>query len=412
MKTKIMELRQQRAQLISEARQMLERTPGAIGAEDEQRYQKLLGDAQGLADQALRMEQMAALSEGLEESGPQHRRSAAGGSPGEAGEMRINERRDSAQYAASYDAFLRHGIREMGAAEYRALQMDADGAGGYLVAPTQMVATIVKAMDNLVFVRQRSGSIYPVTDAGGLGVPTLRNDIADADWTAEIKTGSEDSALNFGKRELKPYPLAKRLKMSRTLLRKAPNVSNLVAERMGYKFGITQEKGYLTGTGAGQPLGVFTPSVDGISTGRDVSTGNTTTAITFDGLIEAKYSLKAPYWRNAAWAFHRDAVKMLAKIKDLDGQYIWEASVQAGQPDRVLGLPMDVSEYVPNTFTTGLYVGILADWSYYWIVDGLNLELQRLEELYAETNQVGIVGRYEGDGMPVLEEAFVRVKLG
>jgi HK97 family phage major capsid protein len=45
-------------------------------------------------------------------------------------------------------------------------------------------------------------------------------------------------------------------------------------------------------------------------------------------------------------------------------------------------------------------------------VDGLNLELQRLEELYAETNQVGIVGRYEGDGMPVLEEAFVRVKLG
>jgi hypothetical protein len=58
--------------------------------------------------------------------------------------------------------------------------------------------------------------------------------------------------------------------------------------RLAYKFGVTQEKAYLTGDGNQKPLGVFTASNDGISTGRDVSTGNTTTAITFDGLIEAK----------------------------------------------------------------------------------------------------------------------------
>ncbi len=69
------------------------------------------------------------------------------------------------------------------------------------------------------------------------------------------------------------------------------------------------------------------------------------------------------------------------------------------------------SEYAPNTFTTGLYVGLLGDLSYYWIADALSMTVQRLEELYAATNQVGFIGRLETDGMPVLEEAFVRVKL-
>ena len=80
-------------------------------------------------------------------------------------------------------------------------------------------------------------------------------------------------------------------------------------------------------------------------------------------------------------------------------------------PDRLLNLPYMESQYAPNTFTTGLYVGILGDFKFYWIVDALDMTVQRLIELYAETNQVGFIGRAECDGMPVLEEAFVRVKL-
>jgi HK97 family phage major capsid protein len=70
-----------------------------------------------------------------------------------------------------------------------------------------------------------------------------------------------------------------------------------------------------------------------------------------------------------------------------------------------------MSEYAPSTFTTGLYVGILGDFSKYWIVDALDMEMQRLVELYAATNQIGFIGRKETDGMPCLEEAFVRVTL-
>ena len=48
---------------------------------------------------------------------------------------------------------------------------------------------------------------------------------------------------------------------------------------------------------------------------------------------------------------------------------------------------------------------------HYWIADSLNFTIKRLVELYAETSQVGYIGEMYTDGMPVLEEAFVRVKL-
>jgi HK97 family phage major capsid protein len=293
----------------------------------------------------------------------------------------------------------------------RALQVDDDAGGGYLVRPEQFVARLIQAVDNQVFMRQL-GTVFQLTEAASMGAPALATDLNDADWTQEIVAVTEDTALALGKRVLSPHYLSKLIKVSRPLLRLAAlSADSIILERLAYVFGITMEKGYLTGTGAGQPLGVFTASADGVPTSRDVSTGNTTTSMQFDGLIEAKYTLKPQYWDRARWLFHRDGVKQIAKLKDGDGQYIWQPSVIAGQPDRILNSPLVMSEYAPNTFTTGLYVGMFADFSNYWIADALAMEIQRLVELYAVTNQVGIIGRMQTDGMPVLAEAFVRVKL-
>lgn len=292
----------------------------------------------------------------------------------------------------------------------RALSADNDIYGGYLYAPLQLTQSLIKAVDNAVYMRQWATPNL-LTSAESLGVPTLDTDPSDADWTHEVGTGDEDSSMSFGRRELKPHPLAKRLKISRKLLMKSPDSEGLVVSRLGYKFGVTMEKAMLTGNGSGQPLGVFTASPNGISTGRDVSTDNTTTAVTFDGLINAKYSLKGQYWSRAKWLGHRDLGKMVAKLKDGNGQYIWRESVRVGEPDMLLGIPFYMSEYAPNTFTTGQYVGILGDFSFVHTADSMAFEIQRLNELYAETNQIGLIGRLESDAMPVLEEAFVRVKL-
>jgi HK97 family phage major capsid protein len=171
------------------------------------------------------------------------------------------------------------------------------------------------------------------------------------------------------------------------------------------------ENGYLNGSGAGQPLGVFTASDDGIGTGRDMATGNTETTFTADGLKNCKYNLTAAYRKNAKWIFHRDGIKMASKFKDGEGQYLWKPGITESDPDRLLGYPVFESEYAPSTFTSGLYVGIFGDFSYYWIADMMQLEMQRLNELYARTSQVGFIGRMWSDGMPVMANAFSRVTL-
>jgi len=394
------ELLVKRAALVTRAREMIELAETEsreFTAEEQTNYDALFGDMGKLDKKVGNIRKLGSAddpdfrtSEPVRPEGGTY-----GGNP------------DEEKRAKAWSAFLRTGSIQP---ELRALQADADASGGYYTSPQQFVNRLITAIDNEVFIRQWATK-NTVATSQSLGVPTLSADPADADWTSELGTGDEDNAMAFGKRELSPKPLAKRLKVSRKLLRLSPDVDSLVIARLAYKFGVTFEKAGMTGSGANQPLGVFTASSDGISTGRDVSTGNTTTSIQTDGLIEAKYTLKAGYWPRAKWVFHRDAVKQLAKLQDDMGRYLWQPSVQLGQPDMLFGIPLATSEHAPNTFTTGLYVGILGDFSYYWIADALDFSIQRLEELYAATNQTGFIGRLESDGMPVLEEAFVRVKL-
>lgn len=309
-------------------------------------------------------------------------------------------------------SWFRGGVNEMSDAEKRALEVTNSASGGYLQPPQEFIARLIQAVDNATFVR-RLATVQTIAQAESLGAPSLENDPADPTWVGELSIGTEDSTMSFGKRELRPHPLAQFIKVSNTLLRKAAiGPEAVVRERLAYKTGVVHENAFLNGTGSQQPLGVFTASSQGISTSRDVSTGNTSSSITFDGLKAAKWSIKSQYWPRLQWIFNSDAGEQIDKLKDGNGQYIWQPSVVAGSPDRLLNIAANFSEYAPNTFTTGLYVGVLGDFSYYWIADALDMQMQRLVELYAATNQTGFIVRSETDGMPVLEEAFARVKLG
>lgn len=307
--------------------------------------------------------------------------------------------------------FLMGGRGAISGEETRALQADSDIKGGFIVAPTQFMNELIKDLEDMVFVRKYS-KVITMAKAESLQVPELvRQD--DPTWTPEISTGAEDTGMGFKARMLTPHPLAKRILVSKKLLRVSTlNVDGEVRGDMGYKFGTTEENNFLNGVGVNQPLGVFVASDNGITTDRDVSAGNTTTAIKSDNLIECAYTLKAQYRNGARWLFHRDALKMIRKLKDGTGDYLWNSGLATNRPPTILDLPYDESEYAPNTFTSGSYVGLLANWRYYWVVDALNMEIQVLTELYAETNQNGYIGRKETDGAPVHENGFVRVTLG
>lgn len=419
------EMLEKRAELIHEARTVLEAAEKEnrdLSADENQRYEKLLKEAGDLGLRAERQQKQTALEHDLEQPLSEGTRPELHSEKPNKIEWRSRALREMtageldlghlAPYATpDYQQAFRGWLRgTRSTAELRALQADSDILGGYLYAPMQFVDNLIQAVDNMVFMRQLA-TMYTVMNAETLGAPSLDNDPADPTWTSELLIGTEDSTMSFGRRELNPHPLAKYIKVSRKLLRKVPSAEALVRERLAYKFAVVAENAYLNGSGANQPLGVFTASAQGISTSRDVSTGNTATSIQFGGLKEAKWTLKGQYWPRARWIFHRDALKQIDKLVDGSGAYIWQPSTQVGNPDRLLGFPFLASEYAPNTFTASQYVGILGDFSYYWIADALMMELQRLDELYAATNQVGFIGRLETDGMPVLEEAFVRVKL-
>jgi HK97 family phage major capsid protein len=346
--------------------------------------------------------------------------------PGESdAEFRNRKRRGSEGYRNAVRDYLRGDVSITRLRENRALQADLDIVGGYTVMPEQFVQQILKAADNYLYLRQLA-TIFKVQNAQTLGVPSWDTDPDDADWTSELQTGNEDSAARTGKRELRPVPLAKRIKISNRLVNissvtgvmsvndesqngQGSGFENFVTGRLGYKFAVTMEKAGMTGTGVGQMLGLFTASTRGVTTSQDVNTGSTT-GFTFDGLIEARYSLKAPYQERAQWLFSRPGLRRIRQLKDSYGQYLWQPSLTAGEPNRLLDSPIIMSEYVPSTFSSNAYVGMYADFSWYFIAESMNFEMRRLEELYAETNQIGYIARLEADGMPAMAEAFSRLK--
>jgi len=311
----------------------------------------------------------------------------------------------------AFRTFLKHGLGALTGDEVRALSAGSVVEGGALVPPVEWVNQLIEAVDNQTVVRA-AATKYRVERSLSVGFPVLDVDPSDGDWTTELGTGSEDLAMKFGTRELSPNPLAKRIKISNKLIRSSiVGVEALVQQRLAYKFAVTEEKALMTGSGAGQPLGLFTAHPSGIPTSRDVVGSNTATAIVADTLFDVKYNQKQQYQSTGVWLFHRDAVRQIMKLKDTSNQYLWQPSIQMGQPDMLLGRPVLQSEYVPNTFTTGRYVGLFGDLSFVWIVDAMEITVQKLVELYAETGQTGYIGRLEMDGAPVLAEAFSRIKL-
>ena len=415
----IAELKQDREKLIRDSRAVLDKAETekrGLTADEEAKYQEIDADIEKMGTKIQREERQLEHERSLAAAGP-GKPAAFPETPGDHGDAKEKEKRAAAEMR-SFSKFLRRGQAALtdedrafiGPAEQRALQADQDDIGGFLTTPEEFVNGLIKFVDDAVFIQQLA-TVHRITTSASLGVPSLDADPADSDWTTELGTGSEDSSMNTGKRALTPHPAAKRIKISNTLVRLVPSIVGLVTDRMGYKQAVTKEKAFLTGTGSQQPLGLMTASSNGISTARDISTDNTTTEITADGLIEAKYALKSQYHAKARWIFHRDAMKMIRKLKDGQGQYLFQQNLQVGGVDTILTHSVMLSEFMPNTFTTGLYVGILGDYSFYWIVESLQFILKRLDELYQETNQIGFIGRWEGDGMPVLEEAFARVTL-
>jgi len=321
-------------------------------------------------------------------------------------------KRSTPEYLASFDRYLMSGGRET-----LGLVVGKDDKGGVL-APTMMASQIIKFLDDEVHIRKYA-TVLGIEGNESLGAVSYDADPGNADWTAEVPASdlSEDDTMAFGKRELRPHLLTKFVKASQKFLRTAGKLpggaASFIGNRLAYKFAITEEANFMSGSGAQRPLGLFTASNDAIPTSRDTTCASAT-AFTADEVINCLYALKPQYQDRCVGIWSREFVKRARKLKDGTGAYLWVSGVglTGTQPDTILGRPYIQSENAPSTFTTGLYIGGFFDLSHYWIVDSLDIAIQPLYELLALRNQVGWVGRKETDAMFVLAEAASRLILG
>lgn len=415
------QLAEMRANIVTNARTYLEANESNWGKEQEEQYGAMLADVSTIKSAIDRREAIAGIdasvasaveAQSIEVAGrgvEQPKLSIRGTRYGSVEQIDAGPR-GSASYQKAFSRAL--GGNQLGPDQMAALRSDKDPEGGYLVASEQFASELLKNVDDYLFIRQLA-TVVTVREATSLGIRSRSSQAATFGWSSELSVSNEDTALKFGKKALTPNHLTGMIKVSRDFMRRSVmSPDAIVREELAIDAAQVMEDAYMTGNGASKPLGVFTASNDGISTGRDIATDNTTTAITADGLMNAKFALKAQYrMMDPRWMFSRTAIKAISKLKDTTNQYLWQPGLQAGQPDRLLGYTVDESERCPATFTAGLYVGLLAVWRYYWIADALDMELQVLNELYAGSNQIGYIGRLKTDGMPVLEEAFVRVTL-
>lgn len=432
MATTAVEIREERATVIAEARKSwteAEAREGGPTEEDKVNFDKAMDGADKLLERAKRLERLEVAEEDLDT--PQGRASNPIDAEPRAGDQ-PNAKVVADKQRAAFRHFLRTGEvrqeltnehrRAVGVlAENRDTIISTDAKGGYLITPVQISSDIVRVIQDLVFVRrlcEAAGAVTTVTEAKKLGIRKLTTHMADANWTTEVASVTEDTTMAFDRRDLEPYLMTKLSKVSIRTLMLSNDAEREIVNELGYKFGITEEKAFLTGDGSSKPLGIFTASASGISTGRDV-TAAATTSFTADNLIDMKFSLKAGYQGDpaTAWVMHRDTVKMARKLKVAsstggnDLEYLWQPGLTEGAPDRILDIPYYMSEYAPNTFTAGLYVAVLGCFRFYRIAQLADVMIQRLVELYAATNEVGFIGRRWVDGAPVLEEAFSRLKL-
>ena len=400
----VKELYELRGKAVADARVLVDTADNAkrvMNEDEERQYSAHMNDLKRFDDEIRRETELADAEKRMLSA--DLAREAAGGE-----HRQVTPEQELRSMA--FRKLLIDGPQSLNLDERRTLTTGSDTQAGFLNAPQEFVQQLIERVRDDVFIEEAS-TRHTTGNANGLGFPSLETYPGRPKMVTEIQASTEDTALAFGKREFKPHLCKNHIKISDKMLRAdGMNAEAIAINAMTYIISITKEYMYLLGSGNQEPLGLFVASDKGIPTSRDVSTDMTTTDFAPDALKNVKYSLKSQYMKTAKWLFHRDAVAKIAKLKDGEGRYMFDTADKVGAVDQLLGRPLLMSEYVPNTFTAGQYVGMFGDLTKYWTVNSLALRIKRLNELFAATGEVGFLFELEFDGMPVLSEAFSRIK--
>lgn len=260
-------------------------------------------------------------------------------------------------------AYLRHG-NAAPAEEVRALSVSSDPGGGYL-APAEMATEFIR---NLVeFSPLRAVASVRTTGASSVIYPR-RTSVTNATWQGERTTASS-SEPTFGQTTVEVRDLRTFVDISNNLLADSAGMAEAeVRLALAEDFAAKEGAAFVNGDGVKQPEGFLSNAeIEYFANGH-------ATTLSADALIGMLYDLPATYRGAGAWALNGTSLATIRKLKDGQGNYLWQPSYQAGQPETILGRPVVEMIDMPD-IASGTLPIVYGDWSGYRIVDRLALSI-------------------------------------
>lgn len=360
---------------------------GLIPAADVKTYEKMEQEIQNYSEEIARLERLQKLDNAMRRptSEPLTRR------PGKSAAGRASDEYRSAMLTA-----LRSNFKDVS----NILREGQDESGGYLV-PDEYDHRLIEALEEENIFRKLATTIN-TTGLHKINVAAVKPAAA---WVEEGEALTFSDAT-FDQVILDAYKLHVAVKVSEELLYdNAFNLEGYLLNSFAKALGNAEEQAFLTGDGKNKPTGIL-HSVGGGEVG--VTTASDT--IKADEVVDLVYTLKRPYRKNAAFIMSDATLSVIRKLKDSNGNYLWQPALAAGEPDRLLGYPVYTSAYMPK-IEKGAAVIAFGDYSYYNIGDRGTRSIAELKELYAANGLVGFVSKERVDGKLILPEAVQILKM-
>ena len=305
--------------------------------------------------------------------------------------------RASNEYKEGVLQALRSNFRQVS----NVLQEGVDTAGGYLV-PEEYDKRLIDGLTEENIMRTLGTTI---TTSGEHKI-NIAGAKPAASWIEEGGALVFEDA-SFDQIILDAHKLHVAIKVTDELLYdNAFNLESYILTQFSKALANAEENAFLNGDGVGKPLGIFAEN----GGGQVAITTNTQSSITADEIINLVHSLKRPYRKNSKFIMNDQTIALIRKLKDNNGAYLWQPSLQAGEPDRLFGYPVYTSAYVP-TVAAGKPVIAFGDFSYYNIGDRGVRSFDQLRELFAGNGMVGFLAKERVDGKLVLPEAVQILKM-
>jgi HK97 family phage major capsid protein len=316
------------------------------------------------------------------------------------------------EYARAFRSYLRLGLHGMKSSDgLKVLQEGSDTAGGYLV-PEDILSRIVAREATPARIAGLVTQLNTSRDA--LVMPKVNYSTDDiyttgirATWTGEIPASASGHRVTepvFGQIRIPVFTAMLSMPLTNDMVEDAAfPIVNWASGKFGETIELLKDNMVLNGTGIGQPSGILL-NPGGANQPAVVNSG-AAAALTGQGVVDLAFALPEQYDQNARFVFNKTSTgKALASLKDGQSRFLWGSGMQdsglsVGWKDRaLLGYPTVLSGFMPNVGASA-YPIAFGDFSGYYLVNRIGFSIQVLRELYAETNQILLLGRTRFGGL-------------